>query len=88
MTVVASAPLNQELERMNVLLAEARRTLEQLKKGLEVVDAPMLWHVPFIPAMQMPHNAHHMGLSPAAKKENGLAEYAVTLKTTACEESS
>ncbi|CDJ53066.1 hypothetical protein EBH_0006090 [Eimeria brunetti] len=34
----------QEVERMNVLLAEARRTLEQLKKGLEVVYAPMLLH--------------------------------------------
>ena len=55
MIVMVSAALNQEVERMNVLLAEARRTLEQLKKGLEVADAPMLRHVPFMLAMPSTH---------------------------------
>lgn len=32
----ASVIFEQEVERMNVLLIEVRRTLEQVKKGLEV----------------------------------------------------
>lgn len=42
--VAPNATLIQEIERMNVLLVEARRTLEQVKKGLEVKDARMQWY--------------------------------------------